>query len=156
MEQTTEQLAPVTKRIEVPLEPEAAFDLFTAGMAQWWPMVSHSVSQSPTAMVRVEGHVGGGLVETDDEGREHLWGSVTEWDRPSTVAFTWHPGRGAETAQSVTVSFAAAGAGTRVDLEHRGWERIGEFAAKQREAYEEGWNPVLDRYRELAAERPTS
>jgi hypothetical protein len=41
------------------------------------------------------------------------------------------------------VTFTADGTGTRVDLEHRGWERLGEVAAEAREEYTQGWPRVL-------------
>jgi hypothetical protein len=35
---------------------------------------------------------------------------------------------------------------TRVDLEHRGWERAGENAEKIRENYSGGWDKVLGEF----------
>ncbi len=46
--------------------------------------------------------------------------------------------------------FAADGEGTRVDLEHRGWERLGDIASEAREGYESGWPGVLELYRAAA------
>jgi hypothetical protein len=34
---------------------------------------------------------------------------------------------------------------TRVELEHRGWERLGDLADQARSSYEGGWPGVLDR-----------
>jgi uncharacterized protein YndB with AHSA1/START domain len=52
----------------------------------------------------------------------------------------------AEAATEVEVRFTPDGAGTRVELEHRGWERLGATAAESREGYNGGWNEVLARY----------
>ena len=41
------------------------------------------------------------------------------------------------------VTFTADGDGTRVDLEHRGWERLGALAEEARSGYGENWNGVL-------------
>ena len=46
----------------------------------------------------------------------------------------------------VEVRFTPDGAGTLVELEHRGWERAGESGAKSRDGYDGGWNLVLARY----------
>jgi hypothetical protein len=47
----------------------------------------------------------------------------------------------------VEVRFTEDGAGaTRVDLEHRGWDRAGEGAEAKRENYDGGWDVVLGRY----------
>jgi hypothetical protein len=35
---------------------------------------------------------------------------------------------------------------TRVELEHRGWERLGDLAAQARSSYEGGWPGVLDAF----------
>jgi hypothetical protein len=46
----------------------------------------------------------------------------------------------------VEVSFRTEGDGTRVDLEHRYWERLGGVGMEMRSAYESGWDPVLAGY----------
>ena len=66
--------------------------------------------------------------------------------------FTWHPGRDAETGQEVDVRFRADGAATCVDLEHRGWEKLGERMAEVVPQYDSGWDDVLGRrYAEAAS-----
>ncbi len=37
-------LDPVEKSVVVPLHPVDAFDLFTMGLNDWWPVASHSLS----------------------------------------------------------------------------------------------------------------
>ena len=64
--------------------------------------------------------------------------------------FTWHPGRGAETSQEVEVRFAPSGAGTRLELEHRGWDRLVSTADEIPEHYDSGWDEVLGRFKEAA------
>ena len=46
--------------------------------------------------------------------------------------------------------FTEIDGGTRVELEHRGWERLGDRASGARADYEEGWEPVLGLYRGAA------
>jgi uncharacterized protein YndB with AHSA1/START domain len=47
----------------------------------------------------------------------------------------------------VEVRFTDEGGGmTRVDLEHRGWDRAGEGAEAVRENYAGGWEVVLGKY----------
>jgi uncharacterized protein YndB with AHSA1/START domain len=145
-ETKSDRIAPVRKSITVPWTPEAAFRRFTAGIAEWWPLATYSVSESAEAGVAIEGRTGGRIVETAPDGAEHLWGTVTAWDPPRRVAFTWHPGRPADTRQEVAVTFHPAGEGTRVDLVHTGWEHLGEKAAEMRAGYDGGWDLVLGRY----------
>jgi hypothetical protein len=46
----------------------------------------------------------------------------------------------------VEIRFLPDGDGTRVELEHRGWERVGAEAAEVREAYgsPQGWVTTLN------------
>ena len=34
-------IVPVRQSVEVPLPPDDAFDLFTAGIGEWWPYKTH-------------------------------------------------------------------------------------------------------------------
>lgn len=137
-------LAPVRKAVRVKASVEAAFRLFTAGINDWWPLASHSVCEKDAASCAVEGRVGGRFIERARDGKEHVWGTVTAWEPPVRLAFTWHPGRAAEGAQSVEVRFSDAGGGlTLVELTHTGWEKLGDKAATARESYEKGWDFVF-------------
>jgi hypothetical protein len=71
---------------------------------------------------------------------------VTAWEPPAKVAFTWHPGQDAATAQDVEVRFVAEGEKTRVRLTHSGFERLGAKAKSARAAYHLGWRWVLGIY----------
>jgi uncharacterized protein YndB with AHSA1/START domain len=53
----------------------------------------------------------------------------------------------------IEVRFSPEGDGTRVDLEHRGFERLGGAAQEARGSYSEGWVLVLGRYAEAAEMR---
>ena len=73
----------------------------------------------------------------------YVWGTVLTWEPPSRVAFSWHPGGNAETAQTVEVTFTRRGTSTEVTLAHGGWERLGEEAALARDGYNNGWESVF-------------
>ena len=79
-----------------------------------------------------------------------VWGTVTRWDPPDSVAFTWHPGRTADAASQVSVAFEAADGKTLVRLEHTGWEIFADPVAA-REKYGHGWPAVLDGFAALVA-----
>ncbi|HET9332465.1 MAG TPA: SRPBCC family protein [Gemmatimonadota bacterium] len=145
-ETKSDRIAPVRKSVTVPIWPEAAFRRFTEGIAGWWPLATHSVSESAEASCAIEGRVAGRILETAPDGAEHVWGTVTAWEPPGRLAFTWHPGRPEDTRQEVEVTFRAAGEGTRVELVHTGWERLGERASETRARYDAGWDLVLGRY----------
>lgn len=139
--------APIRKSIVVNAPPELAFRRFTAEMGTWWPLPSHSVGQRDAETVTMEAWVGGRIVEKIRGGRESVWGSITAWDPPHRVAFTWHPGHTEAEAMDVEVRFAAEGERTRVELEHRGFEKLPTALAKKaHRGYPMGWDYVLGIY----------
>lgn len=140
---------PIRKSIHVRAEPERAFQRFTAEIAVWWPLASHSVGQRDAESVEMEGRVGGRIVERIRGGRESVWGTITAWEPPRRVAFTWHPGRDESESMEVEVRFSRDGDRTRVDLEHRGFERLAPALAKKaHRGYPLGWDYVLGIYAE--------
>jgi DNA-binding transcriptional ArsR family regulator/uncharacterized protein YndB with AHSA1/START domain len=136
--------APVRKSVTVPLDAMAAFRLFTERIAAWWPLASHSVGGEDAATCAFEPRVGGRVLETLRSGGEHVWGTIRVWQPPHRLVFSWHPGRGPDTAQEIEIRFHPSGdGGTRVELDHRGWERLGADAAKLRDNYDKGWDTVF-------------
>jgi hypothetical protein len=55
----------------------------------------------------------------------------------------WHPGATPEQAQEVELRFTPVAEGTKVDLEHRKWEKLGESASVAREGYNAGLETVF-------------
>jgi uncharacterized protein YndB with AHSA1/START domain len=142
----TKAIPPVRKSILVPWSVDRAFHRFTAEIADWWPLSTHSVGEARSETVTFESQVGGRLFETLQDGTEAEWGRITAWEPPRRVAFTWYPGRTEETRQEVEVMFRSEGVGTRVELVHTGWERIPEKPREMRDGYDSGWDTVLARF----------
>jgi len=150
-EPTVTPLPPVELSVAVPLAPDAAFRLFTAEMSSWWPLATHSVGRESAREVRFEPSVGGRVFEIDADGAEHDWARVLAWEPGRRLVLSWFPGRDAATGQEVEVRFEPDGEGTRVELEHRDWERLAERAVEAREGYAGGWTHVLgERFRDRA------
>lgn len=147
-----EKLAPVVKSVQVDLPPEAAFQLFTEGIASWWPLQSHSVGEDQAQTCTIESWAGGRVYETLQDGSQEEWGKVTIWEPPARVAFTWHPGGDPGQATQVEVTFQPSGTGTQVELTHRNWEVLGDRARRVRQSYDGGWEIVLGGYRRKAGE----
>jgi uncharacterized protein YndB with AHSA1/START domain len=119
--------------------------VFTAGLARWWPLRTHSLGQEKARTCAVDPFVGGEVYEVQEDGTRGTWGRVVAWEPPHRLVLTWHPGRPADTAQELEVRFVATPEGTRVDLEHRSWQQYGpaERAAEARQGYEHGWETVF-------------
>ncbi|MBV9507575.1 MAG: SRPBCC domain-containing protein [Acidobacteriia bacterium] len=113
--------APIQQSVHVDCPPEDAFRLFTEEFAEWWPPASHSETEN-SEWCAIEPWVGGKIFERSVSGEEHEWGSVTVWDPPERVAFTWHPDGRRGNSQVVTVDFSVEADGTRVTLTHQGWQ----------------------------------
>ena len=152
MNQQTSETA-IRKTITVSCHADDAFRVFTERIGSWWPFEKiHSVSKAEVETVILEGREGGRFYERTKSGQEHVWGTVLVWDPPQRLACTWHPGRDEETAQELEVTFTPDGDGTRVELTHTGWERLGDGMADALGSYESGWEMVLGRYVEAANE----
>ena len=143
----------IRKSVSVRVPVETAFRVFTAELGSWWPLASKSVSQADAETVVVEPRVGGRVVEKARGGEEHLWGEVLVWEPPSRFAFSWHPGRAAETAQEVDVRFTPVGGVTRVELEHRGWETLVGPGGQIPDHFDSGWDEALALYVALTERR---
>jgi hypothetical protein len=96
-----------------------------------------------------EGRVGGRIFERTKGGTEHEWGEVTLWDPPRRLGYLWRIATDAASATEVEINFVEAGEQrTRVDIEHRGWQRLGEHGDGWRTVNGGGWSGVLPVYRE--------
>jgi uncharacterized protein YndB with AHSA1/START domain/uncharacterized protein YciI len=136
---------PIRREVLVDAPAETAFAVFTEQIGGWWPLVDHAVHGDGTVAF-----VDGRIVETSAEGEDVVWGTVTDWEPPSRVAFTWHPGYDASRASAVEVTFAPSGSRTRVTLLHTGWEAFDDPIAAHEE-YEQGWPTVLQGYADSVA-----
>jgi len=141
----TYPVPPVEKSVLVPCDPARAFRAFTAEIAQWWPVKTHSVGQAKAQSVRIEPSVGGRVYETTEDGGTCDWGRVLTWSPPAGFSMTWHPGRPAEPHTVLELSFTAEADGTRVRLIHRGWEALGQDAQAKRDDYNGGWEKIIAR-----------
>ena len=142
----TVKIEPVRKQLKVRLSVEQAFELFTAGIGKWWPLVTHSVGEEQAETCFFEGWIGGRIVEVLRDGSQAEWGRVLVWEPFHKVSFHWYPGRAPDTAQEVSVSFSEISGGTLVELVHVGWETLGADAQDRRDGYETGWDFVLAKY----------
>jgi len=90
---------PIRQSVHVDCPVEEAYRLFREKFDEWWP-------------------------GDDSERGAVKGGSVTVWDPPGRIEFTWR--RPEE--QTVTVEFDTEADGTRVTLTHCGWEQAGAAA----------------------------
>ena len=143
----TGTIEPVRAAIEVRRGIEEAFRVFTDEIAAWWPVAGHSVEPDQVEAVVLEGRIGGRLYERWHDGGEADWGRVVTWEPPQRLVLSWQPNPERPAATEVEVRFVAVEPDhTRVELEHRGWERLGDLGPDARASYDGGWPGVLDSY----------
>jgi len=135
---TTAQAVTVNKSVTVKAGLEHAFKVFTEGFDTWWPR-AHHIGKKPLQKAVIEPRAGGRCFGREADGNECQWGTVTAWEPPNRLVLAWQidPNWQFEPdiskASEVEVRFTAESAGvTRVDLEHRHFERHGKDADKVR------------------------
>jgi uncharacterized protein YndB with AHSA1/START domain len=151
-EQTVGAVVRRTVTVEAPIA--RAFDVFTRGVASWWPKESHHVGPTPADTV-IEPFAGGRCYARSFDGTETDWGRVVAWEPPARLVFAWlltpqwsfepDPARASE----VEVRFTATGeATTDVALTHSGFERYAAGGEEMRAQVDGagGWGALLDLY----------
>ncbi len=139
----------IRKSISVARPPQVAFRVFCDEIGKWWPLKQgFSFGRERAKDIFIEGRVGGRFYERFTDGTEFEVGRVTAYQPPSIVAFTWRAPDW-EAPTRVEVRFVAEGGGTRVELEHSGWEQ-GPNMEREGKGYADGWNLVLGQYQSRA------
>jgi hypothetical protein len=140
----TIQPAPVRRAVTVQANQAKAFEIFTAGFGRWWR--------------RTGAGIGGRWYEIGEDDVQTDWGRVLAWEPNGRLLLAWQIGADwrfdPDLVTEVEVRFIAEGPNTtRVELEHRNLERIGEAAARYRALIDspDGWMDKLEKFaREIA------
>jgi uncharacterized protein YndB with AHSA1/START domain len=113
----------VTITTVLAVDPATAFAIFTNEIAAWWrPKVEGLFQRGRNGIVKFDN---GRLLETYSQGEPFEIGRVLAWDPAKRLVFEWRqegfsPGERTE----VEVRFEAVSAGTRVTVQHRGWDAL--------------------------------
>jgi len=149
---------PVTTSIDVDVDVERAFAVFTEGIGSWWNP-DHHIIQAPFDHMVFEPRVGGHIYDVGVDGSECRWATVLVYDPPRRVVFSWNitlqwtletdPDRTSE----VEVTFEPRdGGGTRVTLSHGQLQRHGDGWENMRDSVgsDGGWPSGLRLFAERA------
>jgi len=140
-----EPIEPLRLAFDVACTPEHAFMTWTQRISTWWPS-DHTASGAADLVVVLEGRVGGRVFERTATGVEHDWGEVLAWDPPHRLVYSWHLRRDRADATEVEIRFRASEGRTRVEIEHRGWERLGSEGRSWRDRNLGGWSTLLPHF----------
>ncbi|RUM95239.1 ATPase [Pseudaminobacter arsenicus] len=119
---------------------EEAFRAFIENFGRWWPP-TYTIGRSPMKNAVIEPCEGGPWYEIGEDGAESQWGKVLAFEPPSRLLLAWRIGADwqyrKDLLTEIEVQFIAAGRGkTRVELEHRLLENMGDAAEGVRETFE--------------------
>jgi uncharacterized protein YndB with AHSA1/START domain len=150
---TTMTANTVKKSVTVKAGIDHAFRVFTEGFDSWWPR-SHHIGKSPMTRGVIEGRTNGRCYSEQEDGTECDWGTVLVWDPPKRLVLAWQITHqwgyepDLDKSSEVEIRFTSIDGGTRIDLEHRHFERHGDGAQSMREAVSSpgGWGTLLDLY----------
>ena len=109
-------------RVAVPVEE--AFRVFTEEIDLWWRRGPRfRFDEDRDGRLLFEGQAR--LVERFDDGDEFEVGRVLAWEPPARLVFEFRAAKfAADEVTEVEVSFAPEEDGTRVRVEHRGWDAV--------------------------------
>ena len=145
-------LEAVRKSVTVSASPEEAFEIFTEDFDSWWPH-THHIGKAPMTKGIIEGRRGGRCYTEHEDGSEADWGTILAWEPPRHVLIAWQIAANwqfepdLKKSSEVEIRFTPVENGkTRVDLEHRGFERMTAGVAEMRAAVggEGGWGGLLE------------
>lgn len=153
----TISIAPVRKTIIVQATRDRAFEVFTAGIDRWWPK-SHGIGTAQLRESIIEPRVGGRWYAKHEDGTEAVVGHVEVWQPPERLVVTWEisaawkPDARVALASTVEVRFVAEATDrTRVELEHRNFERMGlPDGETMRKGVDGGWPGLLELFASMA------
>jgi uncharacterized protein YndB with AHSA1/START domain len=115
--------ARVTTFVNVP--PGDAFDVFTDEIDRWWRRGSRFRVGGDTSELCFEQDARGRRLVERMQDRVREIGRVLVWEPGQRLVFEWRASNFAAGERTeVEVRFEASGEGTRVMLEHRGWDAI--------------------------------
>lgn len=154
----TTTVAPVLKSITVRASAERAFKVFTDGFDTWWPR-GHHIGSSPMKRAVIEPFVGGRCYSEQMDGTDCPWGQILVWDPPRRFVMAWQitpewkyqPNL--NESSEVEVRFTPLPDGTtRVDLEHRHFERHGAGGDAMRTGVDSpnGWGSLMELFKAAA------
>jgi uncharacterized protein YndB with AHSA1/START domain len=135
---------------EVGVDPATAFAVFTEEIGSWWCMGRDlgRGRKPPTGTMCFEPGVGGRLLEVYGEGEPFQVGRVLVWEPHDRLVFEYRQGNfDPDQITEVEVRFEPAAGGTRVTLQHRGFDALpldhsARHGLAKTEAFSEMWEAI--------------
>jgi hypothetical protein len=140
----------INKEVEVNTSQKVAFKVFTEKMDLWWPK-THHIGKTPMVKQVLEPKEKGRWYSIHEDGTQCSVGYISNWNPTSKVVLIWQIDgdfkHNPNLVTEIEVNFIAEGPNkTRVKLEHRNLDRIGE-GGKAVDSMDQGWGMILGLYK---------
>jgi uncharacterized protein YndB with AHSA1/START domain len=135
------ETGPIVRSVEIGRTPEQLFPLLVEpeALVRWWPDVAE-----------LEPRLGGRVRMTFRGGESVVTGTVTRFDPPSALGFTWVRAESPLVTTQVDLTVVPLAEGRcRVEVVHSGWEAAPEL----RPLHDAGWAHFLGCLADLAEGR---
>jgi len=142
----------IKKELVVDAPQNVCFKVFTEQMDAWWPK-THHVGKTPMTEMVLEPGNGGRWYSKHEDGSEVNVGTVLSWDPYDLLILNWQIDANFQCdptiISEIEVRFITEGQQTRVKMEHKDLDRLGQ-GGKAIESMDEGWGMILNRYKIIA------
>ena len=129
----------IRKSVLLPCSSDAAFDLFSRRINEWWPRERRHVPH-PEGVITLRKDR---FYEQDPSGRAVELGVVRAWEPPVRILLDWYPGTDENHPTEVEILFLPEGSMTRVEVHHRPGPKSRELFPTQAPRYDASWDIVL-------------
>lgn len=138
----------IEQAVVLDLAPDAAFELFTSRISEWWPADRrHTKGASSRIFLLASGR----FFELASDGQEVELGKVTLWDEPHRIVLDFYIATGPDHPTVVEIRFDPEGPRTRVTISHGPRPESAHLWADRSPRYATSWSIVLAGLRAFAA-----
>jgi hypothetical protein len=130
----------IVKSVFLPLSLDAAFQLVTQKIGQWWPP-DRRHTQDPESEIFLLAT--GRFYERARDGREVDLGRVRAWKSPERILLDFYVATSREQPTEVEIAFAATAGGTQLTVRHRPKPVSEALWLERARRYELSWDVVL-------------
>src|SRR5690554_4321087 len=144
----------ITKKIELKLSAEKAFEKFIYEFNNWWPK-EYTWSNDTLDKISIAPKVGGFCTEIGPNGFRIDWGTVTDFQEKKCISFKWQIGPKREpipnpkNASDIRIKFKDNGESeTTLEFEHFNFDNHGDGGEDYKKMMngKQGWDYILSRY----------
>jgi hypothetical protein len=130
----------IVKSVVLPLRPDAAFDLFTQRINDWWPPDRRHTRDPESEIFLL---ASGRFFERARDGQEAELGHVRSWNPPHLIVLDFFIATGPEHPTEVEIAFSPSGEGAAVTVTHRPKPSSESLWPERSPRYAPNWEAVL-------------